>query len=135
MHSRSIRYLLTNRFALTALIALTSCGGDKPTVTFVHQRTFVNGADSYIAIRSLVSAQGVIPTKLECGSISIDSRKQPGVIGPIYVDGDPQAVYFTFDGDSAELVRDLGWKAVVDDVWRNTYVDPFECASLLPQVE
>jgi hypothetical protein len=38
--------------------------------------------------------------------------------------------YFTFSASDSQRVLGLPWFAVVDDKWRNTYADPFDCGPL-----
>ncbi|MES2786192.1 MAG: hypothetical protein V4684_12080 [Pseudomonadota bacterium] len=50
---------------------------------------------------------------------------------PIYIDT-PVLLYYRLAAADAAAVLDLGWYAVADDAWRESYVPPKDCGPLPP---
>jgi hypothetical protein len=118
---------------LVFAMVLSACGGAKEEdVTFVHQMTIRAETSSYIAMRRQIDERQVVPVYVQCGILAHDQRKAPEYVPQVlYPDGySPRLAYFTFSAADADRVRDLPWRAVVDDAWRNFYVDPFDCGPL-----
>ena len=124
------------RHATTLLLSgclalLGGCGDAAAPVTYVHYMTLHDEANSFLDMQRRIAKARAVPDRIECGLLSHDYNKVSILDGYGYVDGySPRLAYYTFSGGDAERVKELPWHATVDDRWRNTFQDPFDCGPL-----
>ena len=123
------------QLTLFMVCLLHGCGGGDraPPITVAYFLTVHDESNSFVSIMKQLQGRGVAPAKIECGLLN--NWKAPLNQLLIWVDGyDARLAYLTFEAADFARVKDLDWYAVVDEKWKSTFDDPFDCGPL-PAVE